>query len=33
MEYKNYKAQVNFNEEEQIFWGEVTNIGKNKITF
>lgn len=33
MEYKNYKAQVNFNEEEQIFWGEVTNIGKNKILF
>ncbi|BAS67968.1 MAG: type II toxin-antitoxin system HicB family antitoxin [Gammaproteobacteria bacterium] len=33
MEYKGYKAQVNFSEEDQIFWGEVINIGKNKILF
>lgn len=33
MEYKGYKAQVNFSEEDKVFWGEVINIGKNKILF
>jgi len=34
MNYKGYEASIHFDEEDKIFWGEITNLGsKSMILF